>query len=235
MAGTVVALAGVTPTIAAVRGFPIPGLSGVTPRALPAHGSASFASLLRDVTPAPGAPPTAPAAAPPGTSLAGAIRRAAGSAGVDPALSVAVARAESNLDPRARSTDGRSVGTFQMTRATANEMRRKIASGVVARPSGTDDVALGVGYLRYLDGVFSRSARLARGLRTVAVPDAGERRLFAVAAFNAGEGRVARAQAQAAAAGADPRRFEDVKRFLPTITRAYVPRVIALARTSATA
>jgi soluble lytic murein transglycosylase-like protein len=51
-------------------------------------------------------------------ALAAAIRRAADSAGVEPALSVAVARAESNLDPRAKSSDGLSVGTFQVTHYT---------------------------------------------------------------------------------------------------------------------
>ena len=46
-----------------------------------------------------------------------------------------------------------------MTHATAAEMRRKIAAGTIARPAGTDDVALGVGYLRYLHGVFARSTK----------------------------------------------------------------------------
>ena len=73
-------------------------------------------------------------------------------------------------------------------------------------------------------------ARLARGLETVAVDDPQERRLFAIAAFNAGEGRVARAQARAAAAGRDPTSFGDVRPYLPHITQAYVHRVVAYAR-----
>src|SRR5437867_219071 len=233
------------PTVHDVRGAPVPGVSGVAPRPVP--GAVRFEDLLRGLAPArPGRPPATPpvqrrlplapgaphAASPPAGSrpaLVAAIRHAAGTAGVDSALSLAVARAESALDPRARSTDGLSVGTFQMTRATAAEMRRKIAAGTVARPSGPDDVALGVGYLRYLQDLFGRSARLAPGLATVAVHDAGERRLFAVASFNAGEGRVARAQALAAAAGGDPTRFADVRPFLPAITRGYVARVGAYA------
>jgi len=69
------------------------------------------------------------------------------------------------------------------------------------------------------------------------VRDGSERRLFAVAAYNAGEGRVARAQARAAAAGGDPTRFTDVRRFLPGTTQGYVDRVVAYARaeTAATA
>lgn len=163
-------------------------------------------------------------------ALAASIRHAAAGAGVEPALSVAVARAESSLNPGARSPDGRSVGTFQMLPSTAAEMRRKIAAGVVERPPGTDDVALGVGYLGYLHDLFGRNARLGHGLATVAVPNAGERRLFAVAAYNAGEGRVARAQARAADAGGDPTSFADVRRFLPKLTQGYVERVTAYAR-----
>jgi membrane-bound lytic murein transglycosylase MltF len=158
-------------------------------------------------------------------ALTSAIRHASVAAGVDPALSVAVARAESSLDPTARSSDGLSVGTFQVTATTTAEMRRKIAAGTVERPPGVDDVALGVGYLRYLDDLFNRRAKLGAGLETVPVADGDERRLFATAAFNAGEGRVAQAQARAEAAGGDPTRYADIRRFLPSITRTYVDRV----------
>jgi hypothetical protein len=105
------------------------------------------------------------ATAPAKQALAAAIRRAADSAGVEPALSVAVARAESNLDPKAKSSDGLSVGTFQVTHYTKAEMKRKIAAGTVERPPGTDDVALGVGYLRYLHDLFERNTRLAQTSR----------------------------------------------------------------------
>ena len=232
-----------TPTIRDVRGVPVPGVSGVP--AHPPAGTARFRDMLHGLlppkapaphtpipAPAPRVPPPRPVSSLPDTkaALASRIRDAAGTVGVEPALSVAIARAESSLDPRARSSDGLSVGTFQMTHATAAEMRKKIAAGRVQRPAGTDDVALGVGYLRYLHDVFGRSAKLAQGLHTVPVADADERRLFAVAAFNAGEGRVAQAQARAAATGGDPTRFDDVRPFLPKITQGYVERVTAYAR-----
>jgi soluble lytic murein transglycosylase-like protein len=165
--------------------------------------------------------------------LVEAIHTASEHAGVEPALSVAVARAESSLNPRARSADGLSVGTFQVTHYTADEMRRKIARGTVDRPPGTDDVALGVGYLRYLHDLFGREAKLGRGLSTVPIEDADERRQFAVAAFNAGEGRVAQAQARAGKAGLDPTNFAHVKPFLPRITQGYVERVATYAREEA--
>src|SRR5262249_37734999 len=90
-------------------------------------------------------------------------------------------------------------------------------------------VALGVGYLRYLHDLFGRNAQLGHGLRTIAVADPSERERFAVAAFNAGEGTVARAQARAAGAGGDPPRFAGVGRFLPSTTQGYVERVAAYA------
>jgi soluble lytic murein transglycosylase-like protein len=159
------------------------------------------------------------------SALRGAIHRAATHAGVEPALSVAIARAESSLDPSAVSPDGISVGTFQVTHATKAEMRRKFAAGIVDRPPGTDDVALGVGYLDYLDRVFRKDTGLTARLSTDGIADQQERRRFVAAAFNAGEGRVAGAQVRARQMGLDPTRFANIRRFLPAITQGYVDRV----------
>src|SRR5207244_2121094 len=89
----------------------------------------------------------------------------------------------------------------------------------------------------YLAAISGRRCTVAPGLAVVRVGDGGERRLFAVAGYNAGEGRVPRAQARAAAAGGDPTRFTGVRRFLPGTTQGYVDRVVAYARaeTAATA
>jgi soluble lytic murein transglycosylase-like protein len=246
-------------SIRQVVGRPVPGLSGVRghggPAAVPfgrvlaqMRGAAAKASvpvrhaslppvLRRPASIAPGSaravgrslPSSAPL--PAGRQqLAATIRRAAAEVGVEPALAVGVARAESSLNPAARSSDGLSVGTFQMTRPTTADMRRRFATGVVDRPAAGDDVALGVGYLRYLQDLFARGGRLGRGLNAVAIADASERRLFTVAAFNAGEGRVSQAQARAAAVGLDPTRFAHVRPFLPRITQTYVERVTSYAR-----
>jgi len=204
--------------------LPASAFGRTPPRALPTTSPATGPPAGRSPsTPAVHGAASAPA------ELARTIRRTAALAGVAPELSVAVARAESNLDQRARSSDGLSFGTFQMTRATAAEMRRRISAGTVARPPGSDDVALGVGYLRYLQNLFTRGGKLGGALKAQPVSDAGERQLFTVAAYNAGEGRVARAQARARAAGADPTRFAAVRRYLPSTTQAYVQRVSAFA------
>lgn len=158
-------------------------------------------------------------------NLAGAIEQASAAVGVPPALAVAVAIAESSLDPTAQAADGLSSGTFQVRPSTAADMRRLIRDGAVPRPPGVEDVTLGVTYLRHLDDLFSRNTELRHGVSTVAVADAGERRHFAVAAFNAGQGRVAGAQAKVARLGGDPTSYEQVRRHLPAITQTYVDRV----------
>lgn len=159
-------------------------------------------------------------------ALAAAITRASQQVGVAPELSLAVAVAESSLDPTARSADGLSSGTFQVTGATAADVRRRIAARELARPPGGDDVALGVAHLRYLDHIFARDAHLGGDLRTVPIENPHERSRFAVAAYNAGQGRVARAQEQAAALRRDPTRYESIRSFLPRITQQYVDRVM---------
>jgi len=159
-------------------------------------------------------------------ALADDIALASRDVGVPPRLALAVAVAESSLDPTARASDGKSTGTFQVTAPTAADIRRRLASGALERPSGGDDVALGVAHLRWLDDLFGRTTELGGGLATTPVADRDERRRFAVAAYNAGEGRVARAQERARALHRDPTRYENVRPFLPAITRRYVDRVM---------
>jgi soluble lytic murein transglycosylase-like protein len=152
--------------------------------------------------------------------------------GVDPALSEAIGRAESNLNESARSPDGKSEGAFQMKRPTIAEMRRRMKDDPTGLPL-SDEVTLAVGYLRYLDDLFTSPAVLDRaGNTTMAISESNERRLFAIAAYNAGEGRVAAAQRQALARGGDPQRFSHVRPFLPAITQRYVERVLQFAAAS---
>lgn len=159
-------------------------------------------------------------------ALAEAITRASGHVGIEPSLSLAVAVAESSLNPSARSADGLSSGTFQVTAPTAADVRRRFATRELERPPGGDDIALGVAHLRWLDDLFARDATLGGALRTVPVDDPAERARFAVAAYNAGEGRVARAQQQAAQQRRDPTRYESIRPYLPAITQRYVDRVM---------
>jgi len=152
--------------------------------------------------------------------------------GVDPALSEAIARAESGLDQTARSPDGQTKGAFQMKDMTAAAMHERLQNDPAGLPL-SDEVTLGIGYLRYLDGLFATRSVLDRAAHTTTpIGDDDERRRFAIAAYNAGEGRVAAAQRKALSAGGDPRQFDDVRPFLPTVTQRYVSRVLTLAGSS---
>jgi hypothetical protein len=154
------------------------------------------------------------------------IRQAACRFGVDPAIGTGVAWTESRFDQDARSPDGLSVGAFQLTETTAAEMRARLAATNVDLPLH-DEVTLGVGYLRYLSRIFAQETVLAdSGLTTTPIRNPVERWRFAIAAYNAGEGRVAAAQRRAGELGKNPERFDDVRPFLPPITRRYVDTVI---------
>jgi membrane-bound lytic murein transglycosylase MltF len=155
------------------------------------------------------------------------IRETACRFGVDPAIGQGVAWTESRFDPSARSPDGLSSGAFQLTAVTAAQMRSRLRAANKELPLH-DEVTLGVGYLRYLAGLFEKRTVLYRdGLTTVGVTDPVECWRFAIAAYNAGEGRVAAAQHRAASLGRNPARFDDVRPLLPPITRRYVDNVIS--------
>lgn len=162
-------------------------------------------------------------------ALAADITRASEHVGVSSDVSLAVAVAESSLDPTAQASDGLSSGTFQVTGPTEADIRRRIRDGELARPPGSDDVALGVAHLSWLNEIFTRDTTLGGSLHTMPVRDAAERTRFAVAAYNAGEGRVARAQERAADLNRDPTRYENIRAFLPAITQRYVDRVMRYA------
>lgn len=156
--------------------------------------------------------------------------------GVDPAISLAVARAESGvsaatdkevvLNPRAVSPDGTSFGLFQLTHATGQAQLRALAPHQVYNPfNASQNIRLGVSYLKELLQIFSADTLLHRGLSTTAGADAQEVQRLSIAAYNAGPGRVARAQALVRAQGGNPARYHDVAPHLPRETRVYVQRV----------
>jgi soluble lytic murein transglycosylase-like protein len=95
------------------------------------------------------------------------IARAARRTGVDPRLLRSVIKAESNFNPRARSSAG-AVGLMQLMPATARRF------GVKNRRNAGSNIMGGARYLRYLLKKYRGNKRLA------------------MAAYNAGEGRVRR-------------------------------------------
>ena len=148
--------------------------------------------------------------------------------GVDPHLSIAVAQAESALRPNAISQDGhKSKGIFQLLDSTANDMIK--LTGMEQRSydpfNPSVNAFLGTTYLRRLHDLFSKSTNLGRNLRTRPASSASDLEKLAVAAFNAGEGNVAKAQAKAERLGKDPADFNAIEPYLPHGTRQYVRRV----------
>lgn len=148
--------------------------------------------------------------------------------GVDPTLTLAVARAESAFDPRAVSSDGHdSKGLFQLLDSTGRDMLSRFGVGEDYDPfNPSQNSFLGVGYLRRLHDIFSENSTLTRQLSTHPARSAADLEKLAVAAFNTGEGNVARAQARALAAGKDPSLYSSVEAYLPGQTRDYVARVM---------
>ena len=147
--------------------------------------------------------------------------------GVDPTLSLAVAHAESSLRTDAVSKDGfASKGMFQLLDSTAKDLMGRFEVKDQYDPfDPAMNAFLGVGYLRRLHDLFSSETNLGGKLMTVPVKSADDLEKVALAAFNAGEGNVAKAQRLAGRLGKDPALYSSIEPYLPPSTRTYVQRV----------
>jgi len=147
--------------------------------------------------------------------------------GLEPSLGLAVAQVESSFNPEAVSRDGfSSKGVFQLLDSTADDMLEH--TGVEENYSPFDpsmNSFLGLGHLRRLHDIFSKDTNLTSSLKTHGAKSADDLEKIALAAYNAGEGNVARAQSKAASLGKDPTEFSSIEPHLPTITRGYVRRI----------
>jgi len=156
--------------------------------------------------------------------------------GVDPSLGLAVAQAESSFRADAVSSDGfASKGIFQLLDSTAKDMQE--ISGIMEPYQPFDpsmNSFLGMGYLRRLHDIFSQDTQITSSTTTVGAKTASDLEKIAVAAYNAGEGNVARAQAKAKSLGKDPSLFSSIEPHIPAITRTYVNKVSSLREQYAT-
>ena len=147
--------------------------------------------------------------------------------GIDPSLAMSVAQAESSFNPNAVSVDGHdSKGLFQLLDQTGKEMMGRLdVKGAYTPFDPVQNSELGIGYLRYLHELFSSESELPNKLRTTPAANSASLEKLAVAAFNAGEGRVASAQQRALLNGRNPADYHQIAEYLPEITQQYVRRV----------
>lgn len=149
--------------------------------------------------------------------------------GVDPILAQAVVSAESSFNAKAVSNDGHaSKGLFQLLDSTGKHLMSKTETeDKDYDPFNPDlNITLGTSYLKYLHDIFKTPTELPNQLQTRAAADNNSLERLAVAAFNAGEGRVASAQSRSERSGKDPAYYDHVAPFLPRSTREYVSKVV---------
>jgi soluble lytic murein transglycosylase-like protein len=161
--------------------------------------------------------------------IQGRLVSAAQQVGVSPELIQAVVSAESSFNARAVSSDGHaSKGLFQLLDTTGKHLMSKVdvAPGKYDPFNPDLNIKLGTNYLKYLHEIFKTPTELPNNLRTTAAADSNSLERFAVAAFNAGEGRVASAQLRSESLGKDPAHYDQVAPLLPRTTRDYVKRVL---------
>ncbi|MDZ4784857.1 MAG: transglycosylase SLT domain-containing protein, partial [bacterium] len=147
--------------------------------------------------------------------------------GIDPSLALAVAQAESSFDPKAVSTDGHaSKGLFQLLDGTGKELLEKLSPDKEYEPFNPEQNSeLGISYLRYLHDIFNSKSDLTKNKETTPAANSASLEKLAVAAFNAGQGRVASAQNAAKNAGLNPGEYTHIEAYLPESTQNYVKKV----------
>jgi len=106
------------------------------------------------------------------------------------------------------------AGDFQLERKTAERMGLTVSEKNDERFDIDKASAASAKYLKIHDDKFSKKTALYGKLSTRPVRDSAERKKFVVAAFNAGEGRIAKAQQLAQEDGKDPALWDDVKEYL---------------------
>lgn len=108
----------------------------------------------------------------------------------------------------------KAAGHFQFTSDAATRYGLRVSKENDQRFDIDRASSAAARYLKDLHTMFSKDTGLPGGRRTVAVKDAIERKKFVLGAFNAGEGRIARAQRLAEQAGKNPRVWSDVQHFI---------------------
>jgi membrane-bound lytic murein transglycosylase MltF len=126
----------------------------------------------------------------------------------------AVYAKESSFGVNLKTRGGDTAGHFQIRIVTADRFKINYSGKNDQRFDVDDSAWVAAKYLKTLDTIFRKGLTLKETLKASVVADAIERKKFAVAAYNGGEGRIAEAQKLAAANGKDPAVWNEVKAFL---------------------
>lgn len=108
----------------------------------------------------------------------------------------------------------RAAGDFQLEKRTALRMGLMVSDKNDQRFDIDDASAAAAKYLKTIDHTFSKEITLTENLKTVPISNSSERIKFTISAYNAGEGRIAKAQQMTKAAGMNPEKWDDVKQHL---------------------
>lgn len=106
------------------------------------------------------------------------------------------------------------AGHFQFEKSTAERFGLKVSKKKDERFDRDLASAAAVKYLNVLGKLFSGKAKLGQTKEAFSVRSVSERKKFVLGAFNAGEGRIARAQHLAADSGKNPQLWSDVRGFI---------------------
>jgi membrane-bound lytic murein transglycosylase MltF len=106
------------------------------------------------------------------------------------------------------------AGDFQLEKKTAKRMGLSATKKNDERFDVDNASAAAAKYLKTQEKAFSKKTTLVGKLLTNPVSDPDERKNFSIAAFNAGEGRIAKAQKLAKEDGKDPALWKDVRKYL---------------------
>ena len=111
---------------------------------------------------------------------------------------------------------GGAAGHFHLEKATAERYGLKVSRENDQRFDIDRASSAAARYLKDLDTTFGKKTTVLKkeGLDSIPVKSISERKKFVLGAYNAGEGRVARAQRLAEQAGKNPRLWNDVQKFL---------------------
>lgn len=106
------------------------------------------------------------------------------------------------------------AGHFMLKKATAEKYNLIVSKENDQRFDIDYASSAAARYMKDLNTVFSKKTILSRGVVTIPVGDITERKKFVLAAYNGGQGRIARAQYLAREAEKDPQLWNEVKEFL---------------------